>query len=59
MLSQQSMIHGKYHVKTGYILRNVHMGIGEYAGMGYCVDDVQMMWTDKAQLMTSHGSCPK
>ena len=37
--------------KTGYLLRNVYMGIGEIAGMGYHVDDVQMMQTIKSQLM--------
>ena len=29
--------------KTGYLLRNIHKGIWEIAGMGYCVDDVQTM----------------
>ena len=56
---QQSMIHGKYHGKTSYLLRNVHAGIGEYVGMGYLVDDVQMMQTDESQLMTSCGSHTK
>ena len=32
------------------------MGIREFAGMGYCVDDVQTMRTDKSQMMMSHGS---
>ena len=43
------MIHGKYHRKTGYLLGNVGMGIQEFMGTGYRVDDVQMM-------MMSHGS---
>ena len=57
MLTQQSTIHGKYHGKTGYLLGNVGAGIREFAGMGYCVDDVQMTWTDKSQMMTSRRSC--
>ena len=57
MLMQQSMIHRKYHGKTGYLLRNVDVGIREFVGMGYCVDDMQMMWTDELQMMTSCGSC--
>ena len=40
MLTQQSMIHGKYHGKTSYLLGNVDMGIWEFAGMGYCVNDM-------------------
>ena len=35
------------------------MGIREFAGMGYCVDDVQMTRTIELQLMTSCGSCTK
>ena len=35
------------------------MGIQEFAGTGYCVNDVQMMQTIKLQLMMSHGSCTK
>ena len=54
---QQSMIHGKYHGKTSYLLGHVDMGIREFAGMGYCVDDVQTMQTDELQMMTSCGSC--
>ena len=56
MLTQQSTIHGKYHRKTGYLLENIDMGIQEFAGTGYHVDDVQTTWTDKSQMMTSHGS---
>ena len=56
MVMQQSMIHGKYHGKTSYLLRNIDMGNQEFTGMGYRVDDVQMMWTDKSQMMMSHGS---
>ena len=59
MLMQQSTIHRKYHGKTGYLLGNVDTGMGEYAGTGYCVDDMQMKLTDKLQLMTSHGSHTK
>ena len=40
MLMQQSMVHGKYHGKT---ISNVDVGIREFAGMGYCVNNVQMM----------------
>ena len=57
MLMQQSMIHRKCHGKTSYLLRNVDMGIQEFMGTGYCVDDMQMTWTEKSQMMTSHGSC--
>ena len=53
---QQSTIHGKYHGKTGHLLRNVDAGIWEFVGMGYCVDDMQMTWTDESQMMTSCGS---
>ena len=56
MLMQQSMIHEKYHGKTGYLLGNIDAGIREFAGMGYHVDDMQMIWTDESQIMTSHGS---
>ena len=59
MPTQQSMIHRKYHGKTGYLLRNVDAGIGEFTGMGYRVDDVQMTQTIKSQLMTSCGSRTK
>ena len=45
--------------KTGYLLSYVYKGIGEIAGMGYCVDDEQMIQTVKLQLMTSWGSCTK
>ena len=57
MLMQQSMIHGKYNGKTGYLLRNVDAGIWEFAGMGYHVDDMQTMRTDESQMMMSRGSC--
>ena len=56
MLMQQSTIHMKYHAKTGFLLRNVDAGIQEFMGMGYRVDDMQTMWTDESQMMTSHGS---
>ena len=29
--------------KTSYLLSNVDMGIQEFAGMGYCVNDMQTM----------------
>ena len=45
--------------KTGYLLRNIHVGIGEFAGMGYHVDDVQTMQKIESQLMTSRGSHTK
>ena len=45
--------------KTSYLLGNIHVGIGEFVGMGYCVDNVQMMQTIKSQLMTSCGSHTK
>ena len=57
MFTQQSMIHGKYHGKTGYLLGNVDAGIWEFVGTGYRVDDVQMIWTDELQMMMSCGSC--
>ena len=31
--------------KTSCLLRNIHAGIGEIAGMGYCVDNMQTMQT--------------
>ena len=52
-LMQQSTIHGKYHGKTGYLLRNVDMGIWEFMGTGYHVDDMQTMQMDESQMMTS------
>ena len=36
---------------TSHLLSNLYAGIGEIAGMGYCVNDVQMMQTDESQLM--------
>ena len=56
MLTQQSMICRKYHGKTSYILRNSHAGIGEFVGMGYHVDNMQMMETIESQLMTTWKS---
>ena len=38
---------------TGYLLGNIYVGIGEIAGTGYHVNNVQMMQTDKLQFMTS------
>ena len=45
--------------KTSYLLSNVYVGIREFVGMGYHVDDVQMMPPVKLQLMTSCGSHTK
>ena len=53
MLTQQSMIHGKYHGNTGYLLGNVDAGIQEIVGTGYHVDDVQTTWTNESQMMMS------
>ena len=50
MIMQQPMICGKYHRKTGYLLGNVDVGIWEFAGMGYHVDDVQMTQTVESQI---------
>ena len=38
---------------TGYLLRNIYVGIGEIMGTGYLVDDMQTMQTVESQLMTS------
>ena len=56
---QQSMVHGKYHRKTIYLLRNIDAGFQEFTGTGYHVNDVQMMQTIESQLVTSRGSCTK
>ena len=40
---QQSMVHRKYHRKTGYLLGNVDTGIRVFVEMGYHVNDVQTM----------------
>ena len=56
MFMQQSTIHGKYHRKTSYLLRNVDAGIQKFTGMGYRVNDMQTMRTDELQMMMSHGS---
>ena len=50
MLTRQSMIHGKYHGNMGYLLGNVEVGIQEFTGTGYRVDDRQMTWTDELQM---------
>ena len=44
---------------TGYLLGNIYTGVGEFVGMGYCVDDMQTMQTVKLQLMMSCGSHTK
>ena len=38
---------------TSYLLSNIYAGIGEITGMGYHVDNAQMMQTVKLQLMMS------
>ena len=53
MITQQSMIHGKYQGNTGYLLGNIDAGTQEFAGMRYRVDDGKMRWTDESQMMTS------
>ena len=53
MLTQQSMINGKYHGNTSYLLRNVDMGTQEFVGMGTRVDDGQTTRTDELQMMMS------
>ena len=50
------MIHGKYHGTTGYLLGNVDMGIQEYVGTGYHMDNGQTTQTDESQMMTSRWS---
>ena len=59
MLTQQSTICREYHGKTGYLLGNVDMGIWEFAGIGYHMNDMQTMQTIKSQLMMSCGSHTK
>ena len=54
MLTQQSMINGKYRGRTGYLLGNIDAGAQELAGMGNHVDNGQMTQTDESQMMTSH-----
>ena len=44
---------------TSYLCGNIYAGIGEFAGMGYCVNNVQMMQTDESELMMSQGSRTK
>ena len=45
--------------ETGYLLGNVDVGIWEFTGMGYCVNDMQMMQTIELQLMMLRGSHTK
>ena len=54
MLTRQSIIHGKYHGNTSYLLGNVDAGTQEFAGTGNHVNDSKTTWTDKSQMMTSH-----
>ena len=50
------MIHGKYHGNTGYLLGNIDMGIHEFVGMGYCVDDMDRQVADDDVTWESHKS---
>ena len=43
--------------ETGYLLRNVGTRTQEFVGMGNHVNEGQMRWTDKLQMMTSHRGC--
>ena len=38
---------------SGYLLSNIFMGIGEFVGTGYHVNDMQVMHTVELQLMMS------
>ena len=42
-----------------YLLSNIYAGIGEIMGMGYHVNDMQTMQTNKLQLMMLQGSHTK
>ena len=53
MIIRQSTICGKYHGNTGYLLGNIDMGTQEFAGTGNRLNEGQMLWTDKSQMMTS------
>ena len=57
MIVRQSMICGKYHGNTGYLLRNVDAGTQEFAGAGNHVNKEQMRWTDELQMMMSRQGC--
>ena len=57
MIIRQSMICGKYHKNTSYLLRNVDAGTQELVGMGNRVNEGQMRWTDELQMMTSRRGC--
>ena len=54
MIIRQSMICGKYHGNTGYLLGNIDAGTQEFMGMGNRVNKGQTRWTDELQMMTSH-----
>ena len=45
--------------KPSYLLGYICMGIREFVGMGYCVDDMKTMPPVKLQLMMSCGSHAK
>ena len=51
MIIRQSMIRGKYHGNTGYLLGNIDAGTQEFVGMGNRVDGGQMRQTDESQMM--------
>ena len=53
MITQQSMIHGKYHSNAGCLLGNVEAGTQEFTGTGNRVNDRQTRQTDKSQMMMS------
>ena len=53
MIVQQSTIHGKYYGKTSYLCGNIDVGIQEFVGLGYRVDDMLTTETDELQMMTS------
>ena len=54
---RQSMIRGKYHGITGYLLGNVDAGSQEFTGTGNHVNEGQTRQTDELQMMTSHLGC--
>ena len=56
-ITRQSMIHGKYHGNTGYLLGNIDVGMQEFVGMGNRVNEGQMRQTDESQMMMSHWGC--
>ena len=55
MLTQQSMIHKKYHGNTVYLLGKIDAGTQKFAGTGNLVNDRWTRQTDESQMMIS---CP-